>query len=330
MATAAKQSKQPKSTLASKLQELRAAAGKTQQQVAEEAGINESTVRNYELGRRVPAPEHLVGLAKALDVAPEALCSYGFEGDPDAAFHALIALGDDYGLDAMVVGKEALIVPTSDFMQAFVERWAKAYAKYSENEAVQDERYERWKDSYSDAFQEVDYPHIYPEFDPSSEDAAQRWRMAKLSESLTWLREARGMTQDDLSEASDISKFTIRSYEQEKRYPKDAQIDALAEALGVSSGALKSYYFGSPNHAAHALFKLCEELDLYPSKKDKAIRANDDCPYRYAVVEWAQKREELAASDATEKDVRDYKLWEAEFALVAAYENGRGRRKERL
>lgn len=42
--------------LAEKLRRLRSLRGLTQKEVAQAAGIDESTVRNYELARRMPKP----------------------------------------------------------------------------------------------------------------------------------------------------------------------------------------------------------------------------------------------------------------------------------
>ena len=62
--------------LAEKLRRLRAQRGLTQKEVAQIANINESTVRNHELARRVPDPEQIRGLATALEVMPEALALF--------------------------------------------------------------------------------------------------------------------------------------------------------------------------------------------------------------------------------------------------------------
>lgn len=62
--------------LAEKLRQLRSLRGLTQREVAQVAGIDESTVRNYELARRMPKPEHVRSLAAALEVMPEALIPF--------------------------------------------------------------------------------------------------------------------------------------------------------------------------------------------------------------------------------------------------------------
>lgn len=62
--------------LAEKLRQLRSLRGLTQREVAQVAGIDESTVRSYELARRMPKPEHVRSLAAALEVMPEALIPF--------------------------------------------------------------------------------------------------------------------------------------------------------------------------------------------------------------------------------------------------------------
>jgi transcriptional regulator with XRE-family HTH domain len=57
---------------------------------------------------------------------------------------------------------------------------------------------------------------------------------AKLRE----LREARGLTQDQLAERSGVPAGTIRNYEQGRNDPAWGALWALAEALGVGKGPL--------------------------------------------------------------------------------------------
>lgn len=54
-----------------KLRDLRRAAGYTQQQLAEKAGIATGTVRNYEQGIREPSWPGVVKLAKAIGISTD-------------------------------------------------------------------------------------------------------------------------------------------------------------------------------------------------------------------------------------------------------------------
>jgi transcriptional regulator with XRE-family HTH domain len=57
---------------------------------------------------------------------------------------------------------------------------------------------------------------------------------AKLRE----LREARGLTQDQLAERSGVPAGTVRNYEQGRREPSWQALWGLAEALGIGRGPL--------------------------------------------------------------------------------------------
>jgi transcriptional regulator with XRE-family HTH domain len=57
---------------AARLKELREQAGLTQQELAERTGFTASGVSQWEMGRRVPAWPHVVALAEALGVTPDA------------------------------------------------------------------------------------------------------------------------------------------------------------------------------------------------------------------------------------------------------------------
>lgn len=63
----------------SRIRELRTRRGLLQRELAEMAGVTESAVRNYELGLRMPRPQQLEALARALGVAPDTLADYGVE-----------------------------------------------------------------------------------------------------------------------------------------------------------------------------------------------------------------------------------------------------------
>jgi transcriptional regulator with XRE-family HTH domain len=57
-------------TVADRLRTLRKAAGKTQEQLAEEAGVGPEHLSKIETARRLPSLETLISLAEALGVGP--------------------------------------------------------------------------------------------------------------------------------------------------------------------------------------------------------------------------------------------------------------------
>ena len=85
--------------LAEKLRRLRSLRGLTQREVAQAASIDESTVRNYELARRMPKPEHVRGLAAALEVMPEALIPFDDAADHNEPFLMTLELADAYSFE---------------------------------------------------------------------------------------------------------------------------------------------------------------------------------------------------------------------------------------
>ena len=70
--------------------------GLLQRELAEMAGVTESAVRNYELGLRVPRPQHLEALARAIGVDPATLTDYGVEAARDA-LGVLFRLEEGFG-----------------------------------------------------------------------------------------------------------------------------------------------------------------------------------------------------------------------------------------
>lgn len=62
--------------LAEKIRNLRISQNLTQKQVANVAGLNELTIRNYEHARRRSSQAHISGTARTLHVAPESFIEF--------------------------------------------------------------------------------------------------------------------------------------------------------------------------------------------------------------------------------------------------------------
>ncbi|OPZ85108.1 MAG: helix-turn-helix protein [Firmicutes bacterium ADurb.Bin419] len=119
------------------IRNFRMAATLTQKQLAERCGLNESTIRNYELGNRYPDEETLYKIANALNISFYALA------DPNisnvyGALHALFDIEWAYGLrPTMKDGKLKFIMderleatgprPEKDLLafRTMLENWAK-------------------------------------------------------------------------------------------------------------------------------------------------------------------------------------------------------------
>ena len=289
--------------LAEKLRRLRSLRGLSQRKVAQAAGIDESTVRNYELARRMPKPEHVRGLAAALEVMPEALIPFDDAVDHTALLLMIVEIANFYGFEFGYNDDFAYIEPTRAFFAEGIERWSRAYAEMSRNEEAFREDYELWKDEFHGHFSKQDYPAVYPDYDPMRPDSKQRWLSDRFAAALKDMRRIYGFKQEELAERADLSLFTLRSYEQGKRMPRAKQMEALCEALGITSTVLTKHYFGSPNQAIHYLFAIAGAANLTPEKDEETgprLRTQGN------MVEWAfvcltDKLEELKGKPATER-----------------------------
>lgn len=130
--------------------------------------------------------------------------------------------------------------------------------------------YESRKDEFHDHFSKRDYPAVYPDYDPMKPDSGQRWISERFAAALKDMRRIHGLNQEELAEKAGLSLFTLRSYEQGKHMPRAKQMEALCEALGVTSTALTRHYFGSPNQAMHYLFAMAGAANLTPENDQNA------------------------------------------------------------
>lgn len=133
------------------IKNFRIAAGMTQKELAEKCGLNESTIRNYELGNRYPDEATLLTIANNLDVSFFAL------SDPDisnifSALHALFDIEWAYGLRPTIKDDEVCFrfgdklpsagnVPKEnvDAFRKMVESWAKLWDKLADGEITESE-----------------------------------------------------------------------------------------------------------------------------------------------------------------------------------------------
>lgn len=291
-----------------KIRDLRVACGLTQKQAAEIAGIDESTVRNYELGRRYPTPEHAQGLARAYKVMPEALLPYD---DMITSTETLVLLWDlcrFYGFTPGFNEKYAYLSPGNDAFKSGVSRWAQAYAALEKSEEKHRESYERWKDDFHEHFDKEDFPRIYPEYDPVDATSQQRWERELFASSLKRERERSGMTQEELAKKSGVSKSAIRSYEQGKRLPREKQLGSIRGVLGLGPASLTHPYLGSPNRAMHNLFALTRYMCVKPLIDEDAgpVLAWFRALEGYGVELLAKKVDELGSVRRSEESIEHW------------------------
>lgn len=90
------------------------------------------------------------------------------------------------------------------------------------------------------------------------------------------VRRARGLTQDDLAHATDLSASMIRAIERKARLPSPTALDAIAAALGVDTAQLLQ----SPGHAKirihQAMPALSAAIAAYDNPDDGATRPLHD------------------------------------------------------
>lgn len=290
--------------MAEKLRAVRTDKGLTQKELAHRVGVSESAIRNYELMAALPKEKHLIAIAKALDIRPEALKLYDI-GYQTLAINALFQLGDVYGLEPHSCTDYAFLSPTSDFMREMLEKWTYHYEGCLDGK-ISREEYDLWLDAFNEDFNPADFPRRYRETEDGYEPI-EPWEPWCLAQKLKRLRKDQGLTQAELANLIGVTEPAIRSYEQAKRLPKESVIEALAAALEVTKESLTFFDFGSPNQAAHALFQISKTFGLRPDAIDnKAILRTRQPGLERAIDNWADAFETFEES----RNLDQYLSWQ--------------------
>ena len=137
------------------IRNFRIASDMTQKELADKCGLNESTIRNYELGNRYPDEATLLNIANNLGVSFYAL------SDPDvanifSALHVLFDIEWAYGLrptmkDGEVCFKFEERLPSAgprpqedlDNFRKMVEYWARLRDKLDDGEITESDYYKK-------------------------------------------------------------------------------------------------------------------------------------------------------------------------------------------
>lgn len=137
------------------IRNFRIAAELTQKELAERCGLNESTIRNYELGNRYPDEATLLNIAKHLNVSFFAL------SDPDvanifSALHVLFDMEWAYGLRPTIKDGEVVLKfeerltsagprPQEDLdsFKKMVEYWARLRDKLEDGKITESDYYKK-------------------------------------------------------------------------------------------------------------------------------------------------------------------------------------------
>ena len=137
------------------IRNFRIVADMTQKELAEKCGLNESTIRNYELGNRYPDEATLLNIANHLGVSFFAL------SDPDvanifSALHVLFNIEWAYGLRPTIKDSEVVLKfenrlsctgprPQEDLdsFKKMVEYWARLRDKLDDGEITESDYYKK-------------------------------------------------------------------------------------------------------------------------------------------------------------------------------------------
>ena len=182
--------------LGQKIRFYRQIAGITQKELGSACGVNESTIRNYELGNRYPDSDTIFEISNALEISPYVLAT----PDPISAASSLQYLFSmEKTLDltpTTIDGKvylevsseidvnDATVAPLSNLKRMF-SHWATMYEKFI-NEEIDEETYLLWQAKYlsfgtdsADFLLDAENEKAI-EVDKNISDAKKRFRKANL------------------------------------------------------------------------------------------------------------------------------------------------------
>lgn len=148
-------------TVGKRIRYYREACGLTQKALAGAAGINESTVRNYELGNRIPDDMTLMKLAHCMRITFESLLDPS-NRTPEEILHFFLRCEDIYGLHPEIIdGKVYLALGGGDDcdtessnykdMEQHLIKWYEAIKTLKSNDLAS---YYKWRCKYPE------YAHI--------------------------------------------------------------------------------------------------------------------------------------------------------------------------
>lgn len=184
--------------LGQKIRFYRQIAGMTQKKLGAACGVNESTIRNYELGNRYPDSDTIFEISNALEISPYVLAT----PDPISAASSLQYLFSmEKTLDltpTTIDGKvylevsseidvnDATVAPLSNLKRMF-SHWATMYEKFI-NEEIDEETYLLWQAKYlsfgtdsADFLLDAENEKAI-EVDKNISDAKKRFRKANLKD----------------------------------------------------------------------------------------------------------------------------------------------------
>lgn len=123
----------------------------TQADLADACGLSDSAIRNYELGNRKPSAAHLEAIAKALEIAQEALLEVDVSSGRKALEY-LLRIDEELGLKPSRDAKGDIVLtidhgsPKAPKLSAALEAWLRQRERLDAGEISQGD-YDAWKAS---------------------------------------------------------------------------------------------------------------------------------------------------------------------------------------
>jgi transcriptional regulator with XRE-family HTH domain len=184
--------------LGQKIRFYRQIAGMTQKELGITSGLNESTVRNYELGNRYPDEDTIFDIANALEISPYVLASPN-PSSAASALQFLFAIEKTLELTPTNIDGKVYLEVSSDIevadktvaplanLKHMLTHWSTMYEKFV-NDEIDEDTYLLWQAKYlsfgtdtANFLLEAENEKAI-EVDKSISDAKKRFRKANLKD----------------------------------------------------------------------------------------------------------------------------------------------------
>ena len=184
--------------LGQKIRFYRQITGMTQKELGIASGLNESTVRNYELGNRYPNEDTIFDIANALEISPYVLASPN-PSSAASALQFLFSIEKTLELTPTNIDGKVYLEVSSDIevddktaaplanLKRMLTHWSTMYEKFV-NDEIDEDTYLLWQAKYlsfgtdtADFLLEAENEKAI-EVDKSISDAKKRFRKATLKD----------------------------------------------------------------------------------------------------------------------------------------------------
>ncbi|WP_370215079.1 helix-turn-helix domain-containing protein [Collinsella sp. AM17-1] len=137
-----------KMTIGARIRRHRNEGGMTQREIADEVGLTESAIRNYERGIRTSGDQRIGRIAEALDVSADSIREIGVSG-VRGALEVLFRYERELGLMPVVTGDGVAVAPDpkeegSQKAAQALKAWKRMRDQLAAGEIDEDD-YEAWK-----------------------------------------------------------------------------------------------------------------------------------------------------------------------------------------